>query len=506
MSLPPVGLDGSELTPPVIQEEEDENGGIVVTVPRARHTLSGATPPSNLAISPPPAVALQQQPLRRTPPPQFQSQTSQQRRGSFLSRQNAIQTSSSSGSTDASRSGTPSPVATPLFGAPPAGSATYRGSEPNIAAASAPLRPQQLHQPLSELAKRHHPSSSQPSLTGSRSGSRSRTSSCSPLGSVSSGRALTGVLDDIPRITPPPNIEPVRRRGSRSGSTSPNQLQLPLRSFGNNIPGRYAGDANRRSPPFADTTFCPAADGTGFESEQPPSYDECVDPEEQARIARDLAADEALDPEDVPECDNADAETPLTLQEEKECDAEVEQITGVADTEALLPHKADDNLTQPSCESPPETIRLERISPEMADVQEEARDDTTRAIYNNNNRNKSDPTAVQLLPHPSQPISDVESSNLNLRGTEVGEPQTHHSGENPLLIDASSSTALLPSEPDDCSTTTRTGDLQINREEGGHGDADGSAATASQPREPAPVLSNFVLPTSDSFDETEHFV
>ena len=204
------------------------------------------------------------------------------RRGSFLSRQNAIQTSSGSishQSESSSHSHSPSPVCTPLPFSE--SSRTYRGSVPNIVGAttSSPFQPS----PLSLSQQNPHRgnptvSHSQPSLNSSRS----RSSSRSPLGGASSSTSDHSA--PIPRISPPPQAEP-RRRGSRSGhsrsgSSSPNQLQLPLQTLGSRPTGDYRG-----SDGYANTMFCPPADGA-----PPPPYDDCLDPEEeQDRITKDLA-------------------------------------------------------------------------------------------------------------------------------------------------------------------------------------------------------------------------
>ena len=238
-----------------------------------------AQPPSNLPISPvtaanqataPPAAPA----ISRTP-----SGGPRGRRGSFLSRQNAIQTSSGSLSHQSecsSHSPSPSPVCTPLPFSE--SSRTYRGSVPNIpSASSASMAPStRISRPQRTQPTASH---SQPSLNGSRS----RSSSRSPLGGASSesDRSMHDTL--IPRISPPPQSESRRsgsRAGSRSGSTSPNQLQLPLQTLG----GARKTLDRPRGGGYANTMLCPPTDGA-----PPPPYKECASSEEQDRITEDLA-------------------------------------------------------------------------------------------------------------------------------------------------------------------------------------------------------------------------
>ena len=257
------------MAPPAIQEEDE--GGITMVVPRRNGNIR-AQPPSNLPISPVATMAPHvgaAGPVRRTP-------STGPRRGSFLARQNAIQTSSGSishQSESSSHSHSPSPVCTPLPFSE--SSRTYRGSVPNIVGAtrSSPFQPSPASRP-----NHHHGnptvSYSQPSLNSSRS----RSSSRSPLGGASSSTSDHSAHAPIPRISPPPQTESRRRGYSRSGSTSPNQLQLPLKTLGGRPTDRCGSGG------YTSTMFCPPADGA-----PPPPYDDCFDSEEQDRIKQDLA-------------------------------------------------------------------------------------------------------------------------------------------------------------------------------------------------------------------------
>ena len=164
-----------------------------MVVPRRNGNIR-AQPPSNLPISPVATMAPHAGaagPVRRTP-------STGPRRGSFLARQNAIQTSSGSishQSESSSHSHSPSPVCTPLPFSE--SSRTYRGSVPNIVGAtrSSPFQPPSASRPNHQHGS-PTVSHSQPSLNSSRS----RSSSRSPLGGASSSTSDHSAHAPIPRI------------------------------------------------------------------------------------------------------------------------------------------------------------------------------------------------------------------------------------------------------------------------------------------------------------------
>ena len=176
-------------------------------------------------------------------------------------------------SESSSHSHSPSPVCTPLPFSE--SSRTYRGSVPNIVGAtrSSPFQPSSASRPNHQHGN-PTVSHSQPSLNSSRS----RSSSRSPLGGASSSTSDHSAHAPIPRISPPPQRESRRRGHSRSGSNSPHQLQLPLKTLGGRPTDRSGSGG------YANTMFCPPADGA-----PPPPYDDCFDSEEQDRITQDLA-------------------------------------------------------------------------------------------------------------------------------------------------------------------------------------------------------------------------
>ena len=292
--------------PPVIQEEEYEGNPNYLDDSNEQVHY-----PDNVPLTPSPSYC--------------------RRHDGALSRQNAVLSGSSGslGSTNRSSQDNRSrptslivtPSETPKSISEP--SHSYHGSVPNVGKNS-PYNASQSSDPP------HH---SHPSLSFNSS-----------MGSRGSG-AFYDSQPIIPKVPPPPYNEPRRRgsrNGNRSGSSSPNQLQLPLHTFRGST-----GNVSLTNP-YKNTMLCPPSDGAPTQADcgQTQSDSTSMDQSEVANVLTDLAEDETL------------AAFP-TDDENEACDAEVKQITDKTSSDCLTSALKSDSLKSSESDLCSDTMHLE---------------------------------------------------------------------------------------------------------------------------------------------------
>ncbi len=306
-----------------------------------------------------------------------------------LSRQNAVLggSSGSLGSTNKSsqdnRSRPTSLIVTPSETLKPISepSQSYHGSVPNVGKNS----PYNVSQSSDHM---HH---SHPSLSFNSS-----------FGSRGSG-AFYDSQPIIPKVPPPPYNEPRRRgsrNGNRSGSSSPNQLQLPLHTFRGST-----GNVSLTNP-YKNTMLCPPSDGTPTQNDSEHTQSDATSADQLevtdvGNVLTDLAEDETL------------AVVPID-DESEACDYEVKQVTDKANTDSLTSALKSDSPKSRESDLCSDTMHLE--------------DETLKAC--NQAKNANIPLGETMDPNdncnPSTLGPDIGSSQKdckdlhNTRGNAIG--------------------------------------------------------------------------------------